>query len=140
MITQLGKNSPVRLTNLIYTCHKMAEAAGLEAPERFFGTEEQAAQAEQAIMNAPEQPSPDIQKLQLEQQKAQAKQQLDVQKAQTEAQRKAYETQAKTALERQKVEGQLALKAMELQGEKELDATRLMIGERGPELTNLRGV
>lgn len=51
-----------------------------------------------------------------------------------------YETQAKTALERQKVEGQLALKAMELQGEKELDATRLMIGERGPELTNLRGV
>lgn len=140
MITQLGKNSPVRLTNLIYTCHKMAEAAGLEAPERFFGTEEQAAQAEQAIMNAPEQPSPDIQKLQLEQQKAQAKQQLDVQKAQTEAQRKAYETQAKTALERQKVEGQLALKAMELQGEKELDATRLMMGERGPELTNLRGV
>ena len=140
MITQLGKNSPVRLTNLIYTCHKMAEAAGLEAPERFFGTEEQAAQAEQAIMNAPEQTSPEAQKLQLEQQKAQAKQQLDAQKAQTEAQRKAYETQAKTALERQKVEGQLALKAMELQGEKELDATRLMMGERGPELTNLRGV
>ena len=38
---RLGANSPVHLSNVVYTCHKMAEAAGLESPERFFGSEEQ---------------------------------------------------------------------------------------------------
>ena len=139
-ITQLGKNSPVRLSNVIYTCHKMAEAAGLESPERFFGTEEDAKRAEQAIMNEKPAPSPEQQKLQLEQQKAQAKQQADAWKAQTDAQRKAFETQAKMALEKQKTEGQLALKAMEMSMEKELDQTRLQMGERGSGLTNIKGV
>lgn len=139
-ISQLGKNSPVRLANVVYTCHKMAEAAGLESPERFFGTEEDARRAEAAIMNAPAQPSPEQQKLQLEQQKAQAKQQTDAWKAQTDAQRKAFETQSKMALEKQKTEGQLALKAMEMAMEKELDQTRLEMGERGAGLTNIRGV
>ena len=138
-ITQLGKNSPVRLANVVYTCHKMAEAAGLESPERFFGTEEDAKRAEQAIMNAPAQTSPEQQKLQLEQQKAQAKQQTDAWKAQTDAQRKAYETQSKMALEKQKTEGQLALKAMEMSMEQQLDAEKLRVGERGAGLTNIKG-
>lgn len=138
-ISQLGKNSPVRLANVIYTCHKMAEAAGLESPERFFGTEEDARRAEAAIMNAPAQPSPEQQKLQLEQQKAQAKQQTDAWKAQTDAQRKAFETQSRMALEKQKAEGQLALKAMEMSMEKELDAEKLRAGERGAGLTNIKG-
>lgn len=139
-ISQLGKNSPVRLANVVYTCHKMCEAAGLEAPERFFGTEEDARRAEEAIMNAPAQPSPEQQKIQLEQRKAQAKQQTDAWKAQTDAQRKAFETQSKMALEKQKAEGQLALKAMEMSMEKELDQTRLQMGERGSGLTNIKGV
>lgn len=139
-VQTLGRNSPVRLTNIIYTCHKMVEAAGLEAPERFFGTEEQAAQAEQAIMQTPEQPSPEAQKWQLEQRKAQAKQQTDAWKAQTDAQRKAFETQGKLALEKQKTEGELLLKAMEMKMEKELDQTRLLMGEKGSGLTNIRGV
>ena len=137
-ISQLGKNSPVRLAHVIYTCHKMAEAAGLESPERFFGTEEDAKRAEQAIMNEKPAPSPEQQKLQLEQQKAQAKQQADAWKAQTEAQRKAFETQSSIALEKQKTEGQLALKAMEMQMEKELDRTRLRMGEKEGGLTNIR--
>ena len=138
-IAQLGKNSPVRLPNVIYTCHKMAEAAGLESPERFFGTEEDARRSEQAIMNEKPAPSPEQQKLQLEQQKAQAKQKTDAWKAQTDAQRKAFEAQSKIALEKQKAEGQLALKAMEMSMEKELDQTRLQMGERNPGLTNIRG-
>lgn len=139
-IAQLGKNSPVRLSNVIKTCHKMAEAAGIEAPEQFFGTEEDAKKAEAAIMAAPEQPSPEQQKLALEQRKAQAKMQGDAYKLQTEAQRKAYETQSKLALEREQMQGKMALKAMEMQGEKELDQARLLMGERGSGLTNLRGV
>ena len=137
-ISSLGVNSPVRLNHVIYTCHKMAEAAGLESPERFFGTMEDAKKAEEAIMNQPQQPSPEQQKVLLEKEKAQAKQQTDAWKAQTDAQRKAYETQSKIALEKQKAEGALALKAMEMNMEKELDATRLMAGERGSGLTNIR--
>lgn len=137
---QLGKASPVGLSQIVYTCHKMCEAAGLEAPERFFGTEEDARKAEEMFRNQPEQPSPEQQKLQLEQQKAQAKMRLDAQKEQTEAQRKAYETQSRLALDRQKVQGQLALKGMEMQMEKELDQTKLLMGENSPALTNIRGV
>lgn len=121
---ELGQNSPVHLSHLVHTCHRMVEAAGLEAPERFFGTEEQAARAEQAAMQTPAQPSPQEKKMQLEQEKAGAKQRTEDWKAQTEARRKAYETQSRLELERQKTEGELALKVMELQLEKQLDETR----------------
>ncbi len=53
----LGKDSPVRLADLVYTCHRMAESAGLEAPERFFGTEELARQAEARLYAAQAQPA-----------------------------------------------------------------------------------
>ena len=139
-VQQLGVNSPVRLTNIVYTCHKLCEAAGLEAPERFFGTEEDAARAEQAIMENGGEPSEEEQKLALDQQKAMAKMQLDEQKAQTEAQRKAYETQANIALKEQEVQSKLALKKQEMATEAQLDAARLMAGERSSGLTNIRGV
>ena len=58
-LTQLGANSPVRLTNVVYTCHRLCEAAGLESPERFFGTEEDAMRAEQALMQGGQEPSPE---------------------------------------------------------------------------------
>ena len=138
-VQQLGAASPVRLSHIVYTCSKMCEAAGLEAPERFFGTEEDARRAEAAMLNAPAQPSAEQQKLQLEQQKAQAKQQADAWKAQTDAQRKAFETQSRIALEKQKLEGQLALKAMEMNLEKELDAEKLRAGKRGAGLTEIKG-
>jgi hypothetical protein len=119
----------------------MCEAAGLESPERFFGTEEDAKAAEQAMMQeGDEGPSPEEQKLMLDQQKAQAKIQLDEQKAQTEAQRKAYETQAELAMKEQEVQGKLALKRQEMATEAQLDATRLMMGERGAGLTDVRGI
>jgi hypothetical protein len=137
-MTQLGPNSPVKLSNLVYTCHKLAEAAGLEAPERFFGTEEDARSIEQVMANQPPQPSPEQQKIQLEQQKAMAKMQIDKQKVQTEAERKAFETQAKIALEQQKLEGQMAMKSNEQAMEYMLDRTRLVQGENSPGLTNIR--
>ena len=139
-LTQLGPNSPVRLSNIVYTLHKMCEAAGLESPERFFGTEEDAQRAEQAMMQEGDSgPSPEEQKLLLDKQKADAKIALDQQKAQTEAQRKAYETQANIALKEQEVQGKLALKRQEMATEAQLDATRLAMGERGAGLTNVRG-
>lgn len=138
-VTAFQKNSPVRLSNIIYTCHKMAEAAGLEAPERFFGTEDDARKAEKAIMEEKPQPSPEAQKLELEKQKAQAKMALDKQKAQTEAQRKAWEAQTDAALEEMKIKGQLALKVQEMEGEKQLDAMKMALGQAAPGLTDLRG-
>ena len=139
MLAQLGPQmSPVKLSHIIHTCHKMAEAAGLEAPERFFGSEEEARAVSQAMASQPAQPSPEQQKLQLEQQKAQAKMRLDAQKVQTDAQRKAFETQAKIDLERQKAQGQLAMKAQEMALEANLDARRMALGDRSPGLTNVR--
>ena len=137
-MTQLGPNSPVKLSNIIYTCHKLAEAAGLEAPERFFGTEEEARRIEQIMASQPPQPSPEQQKIQLEQQKAQAKMQTDRMKVQTEAERKAFETQAKIALEKQKAAGQLAMRQHEMAIEAQLDSQRLAAGERSPGLVNVR--
>jgi len=138
-VTAFQKNSPVRLSNIIYTCHKMVEAAGLEAPERFFGTEDDARKAEKAIMEEKPQPGPETQKLELEKQKAQAKMALDKQKAQTEAQRKAWEAQSDAALEEMKIKGQLALKVQEMEGEKQLDAMKMALGQTAPGLTDLRG-
>jgi len=42
MLKELGEASPVSLAHVVHTCHKLAEASGLEAPERFFGTREEA--------------------------------------------------------------------------------------------------
>lgn len=139
ILTQLGPQvSPVKLSHIIHTCHKMAEAAGLEAPERFFGSEEDARMAAQAMANQPAKPSPEQQKIQLEQQKAQAKMRIDAQKVQTDAQRKAFETQAKIALEKQKLQGQMAMKQNEQAMEFMLDRTKLQQGENSPGLTNIR--
>lgn len=83
-IMTLGKDSPVRLADLVYTCHRMAEASGLEAPERFFGTEEQARQAEARLYAADAQPAfPSL--------------------AERRFQLEAEETRAKLALEEEKV-------------------------------------
>ena len=139
-IANLGANSPVRLKNVIYTCHKMCEAAGLEAPERFFGTEEQAEQAERAAIEAQKNagPSPEEQKVLLKQQETQAKLALQQKKQEQDAQMKAYETQAKLTLQKQEQEGKAALKAMEIQGEQELDAMRVLQGDRSNGALNLR--
>ena len=140
MLQTLGPASPVKLSNIVYTLHKLAEAAGLESPERFFGTEDDAKRAEQMMFSGEQQPSAEQQKFMLDQQKAQAKIQLDQQKAQTEAQRKAYETQANIALKKQEIEGKIALKQQEMAAEERLDATRLVMGEHGAGLTNIRGI
>lgn len=137
-MAQLGPNSPVKLSNIVYTCHKLAEAAGLEAPERFFGTEEDARRIEEMMAKQPPQPSPEMMKVQLEQKKADAKMQTDRMKVQTEAERKAFETQAKIALEKQKAEGQLAMRQAEMALEAQLDARRMMQGDKSPAVTNIR--
>ena len=137
-MAQLGPNSPVKLSNIVYTCHKLAEAAGLEAPERFFGTEEDARRIEEVMAKQPPQPSPEMMKVQLEQKKADAKMQTDRMKVQTEAERKAFETQAKIALEKQKAEGQLAMRQAEMALEAQLDARRMMQGDKSPAVTNIR--
>ncbi len=127
-MAQLGKNSPVRLEHLVYTCHKMAEAAGLESPERFFGTEEDARRAGQALANAPATPSAqqeknrleqqklrlEAQKLQLEEQKTRASLATDAWKAQADAWREEQQAKGRLALEKCRIDGKIALKGMEM--------------------------
>ncbi len=143
MLQQLGPSSPVHMTHIVYTCHKMAEASGLEAPERFFGSEQDAARCDQMMAeNAQNGSNPEQQKeqakLQLEQQKAQFKMQNDKQKMENDAQIRAYEAQTRMALEKQTADNKLTLKAMELQGERELDKAKIQAGIVEKGLTQLR--
>ena len=129
IMERLGKNSPVRLAHFITACHKMAQSLGFESPEQFFGTVEDAKKAEEAMMNAPPSPSPEMKKMEMEQQKAAASIQLEQQKA-----------QAKFALEQEKNRVNAALKAKELNAEQELDAMKIALGQRGQGIGNLRQV
>lgn len=151
---RLGANSPVHLSNVVYTCHKMAEAAGLESPERFFGSEEDAKKAEAAMRSAPAAPSAEERKLELEKEKLRLEREkfelekaetlerlrLDAWKAQTDAARDAAKTAQSALLDKAKTEGSLALKAAEMRMEEGLDRARLAAGERGSGLTNIKGV
>ena len=148
-IAQLSTASPVRLSNIIYTCHKMVEAAGLEAPERFFGTEEDAKRAEQLVLQqkqAGQGMDPlTAAKVQVEKVKAQTalqKAQLDMQikqaQAQNDASGKAAKVQSDATVQAAKVQANAALKAQEMQLEKQLDYARLLRGQRGPGLTDIK--
>lgn len=138
-LSQLGAMSPVKLSNLIYTCHKMAEAAGLEAPERFFGTEDDARKAEQMMAQQP-QNDMEAQKLELDKQTKLGKLRIDQQKAENELRIKAYEAQSKMALAKANQDAKVMTKLVEIQGEKELDQAALMRGDRSSGRRDLRGV
>jgi hypothetical protein len=137
-LSQLGPVSPVRLSHLVYTCHKMVEAAGLEAPERFFGTDEDAKKAEQAMANQPQE-NMEQKKLELDKQAKLGKLQIDMQKAENEMRVKSFEAQSKMALAKQAQDAKMAMKMIEMQGEKELDYAALMRGDRSSGRTDLRG-
>ena len=148
-IAQLSTASPVRLSNVIYTCHKMVEAAGLEAPERFFGTEEDAKRAEQLILQqkqAGQGMDPlTAAKVQVEKVKAQTalqKAQLDMQikqaQAQNDASGKAAKVQTDASVQAAKVQANAALKAQEMELEKQLDMAKLLQGGKGAGLTDIR--
>lgn len=137
-LSQLGAMSPVKLSHLVYTCHKMVEAAGLEAPERFFGTDEEAKKAEQAMANQPQE-NMEQKKLEIDKQAKLGKLQIDRQKAENEMRVKAFEAQSKMALAKQAQDAKMAMKMIEMQGEKELDQAALMRGDRSSGRTDLRG-
>lgn len=124
--TQLEKSSPVRLTHIIRAAHKLAESLGFESPEQYFGTIEDAEQAEQAIMEQEQPPSPEQQKLQLQQEQAQQKIMLEREKAQADLQNDAARMRMEMALrvEELRQKGMLSQRQMEL--EAELDAIKMV--------------
>jgi hypothetical protein len=124
LMERLGGASPVRLHHLVYTCHKMAEAAGLEAPERFFGTQEEARRAEAAMLRAQTQKGGDgmaaaaaaqVQLAQrrqaLEERKAQEKMRLDRRKAVADAELKAWESAQRIALDQRETDARIRLQS-----------------------------
>lgn len=125
MIKGLGKNSPVRLTHVIRLTHKMAEALGIEAPEQYFGTVEDARQAEEAIMREQAPDSPDTGKLEMQKALAEQKLQLEREKAQAGLQNDAARFQADLAIKQAELEqkGLLANRQMEL--EAQLDGLKM---------------
>ncbi|MCR5257826.1 MAG: hypothetical protein K6E40_06675, partial [Desulfovibrio sp.] len=127
---------------VVYTCHKMAEAAGLQAPERFFGTEDDARRAEQEALRArAQQPkiSPvDQAKIQSEQARTQAKIQNDSAKTQADVQAKAVKAQLDAQLQREKMQLNAALKSQELAQERAFDEARTAMGGTVPMPANIR--
>ena len=116
MLKELGAASPVGLAHVVHTCHKLAEAAGLEAPERFFGTREEARQAQARLLER--------QQAEAQARAAEGRKAEQAGRAQIEALGKAQAMQ--NALENRK----LALKAEEARAKLALDARKLELEER----------
>ena len=109
MLKELGEASPVSLAHVVHTCHKLAEASGLEAPERFFGTREEARFAARRFAEA---------------RAAQSRRAEQAGQAQLQALAQARREQ--NLLENRK----LALKASESRNKLALDARKLALEER----------
>ena len=125
MVSGLGKNSPVRLPHVIRLVHKMAEALGVESPEQYFGTIEDAQKAEEAIMQEETPPDPEMQKLEVQRMQGEQKIQLEREKAQADLQNDAAKFQADMALKQAELQqrGMLAQQQMSL--EAQLDAIKM---------------
>ncbi len=121
IMKSLGTISPVKVSHVMHACHKLAQSMGFSAPEQFFGSMEDAKKADEAQANQPPQPSPEEQKIQLEQQKAQADIQLDREKA-----------MANIMLERAKLAANAQLKAEQIKADQQLDAMQIALGQKGP--------
>jgi hypothetical protein len=116
MMKELGGASPIGLEQLVHTCHKLAEASGLEAPERFFGTREEARQAQARL---------------LERQQAEAQSRAAEGRKAEQAGRAQLEALAKVQTMRNDMENRkLALKAEEASAKLALDARKLALEER----------
>ena len=116
MLKELGEASPVSLAHVVHTCHKLAEASGLEAPERFFGTREDARFAASRFAEA--------RRREAEARAAQSRRAEQAGQAQLQALAQARREQ--NFLENRK----LALKVSEARNKLALDARKLALEER----------
>ncbi|WP_458399298.1 portal protein [Mailhella sp.] len=116
MLKELGEASPVSLAHVVHTCHKLAEASGLEAPERFFGTREDARFAASRFAEA--------RRREAEARAAQSRRAEQAGQAQLQALAQARREQ--NLLENRK----LALKVSEARNKLALDARKLALEER----------
>jgi len=116
MLKELGEASPVSLAHVVHTCHKLAEASGLEAPERFFGTREDARFASSRFAEA--------RRREAEARAAQSRRTEQAGQAQLQALAQARREQ--NLLENRK----LALKVSEARNKLALDARKLALEER----------
>jgi hypothetical protein len=128
-ITAFGKNSPVRMENVVRAAHKLAETLGFESPEQFFGSLEDAQRAEQAIMANQGQDNPMVQikqqELQLKAQAEQQKIQLQREKAAADVQNDAAKIRAAMELRAAELQQKGLLAQRQIELEAELDAIKL---------------
>jgi len=112
----LKTDSPVRMTHIIHTAHKLAQALGFESPEQFFGTTEAAQESEQRIM-AREQQGGGQEDKTPEQQLVE----LEVKQGQARLENRQKEAEQKLALDQQKAAQDFELRKMELEAKILLD-------------------
>lgn len=137
IMAALKDKSPIGMRHVIYTCHKLAEARGLESPERFFGSLEDAENVDRALREAAQQPqtSPEEEAtnrlLAVEEKRTQAKIALDQAKARADITLKREKAQADIALAQTKIAAEHDLKAMEVDAERDLEAAQMLISGGG---------
>ena len=138
LLSSLGKQSPVRLTHVIRLTHKLAESLGVESPEQYFGTVEDAAKSEEAILQEPEAPNPETMKLEMQQAQNEQKIQLEREKAQASLQNDAAKMRADMEIRIAELQqkGMLSQRQMEL--EAELDAIKMATSLPKPGTTQVR--
>ncbi len=125
IISNLGKNSFVRLSHVARSLHKLAESLGFESPEQYFGSIEDAQKAEQTLLQQPQPPNPEMLKIEMQRAQGEQKIQLEREKSQAQLQNDAAKMQADMAFRVAELEqkGMLSQRQMEL--EAELDAIKM---------------
>lgn len=143
-IAAFGKNSPVRLENVVRSAHKLADTLGFESPEQYFGSVEDAQRYEQQLMQEQGgggvESNPTLQakmaeiqmrgqiereKLQLAREKAAADVQNDAAKIQAAMDLRAAEAQQNALLKATEAQQKAALAREQMQLEAELDSIKL---------------
>jgi hypothetical protein len=137
IVGNLKTNSPVRLTHIIHTAHKLTQALGFESPEQFFGTVQGAQESEQQILTQAQQgagqedQTPEARLLEMEikkgeaqvvnrQKEAEVKLALDQQKAAQDFELEKAKLQAKIMLDQAKVAAENQLAAEKAKADAEL--------------------
>jgi len=120
IVSGLGVNSPVRLTHIIHTTHKLAEALGFGSPEQFFGTDADAQKYEEQILAAAQQnqgqggQTPEERLIELE-----------IKKGEAQVANRMKVTEANLAFDQRKLDAELEMEKVKLEAKILLDQAKM---------------
>lgn len=151
MMKELGHASPVRIEHIINALHRQTQGMGMENPEQFYGSVEDARQADMRLAEqqrqqgddgnkSPEEKVIDAEiaqgqtKIAMDKQRNEAKIQLDQQKMVNDYQLKLMQTRVDMALEQAKLAAETDMQIRQQQAENELQTVKELLQARSPQV------